>query len=63
MEPTLVVSILNAMGKGAYVPAVLSVIGAASAVATVYPNNWKGAAFVHKLALLIGKATPANPAA
>lgn len=62
MDQTLVTQALDSLGYGAYVPAVLSVVGAFSAVAAVYPANWKGAATIHKLALLVGNAKPAVPA-
>lgn len=52
--------LLSSLGYGAYIPVVLSAVGLFSAVATVYPTNWKGAAIIHKLALLIGNAKPEN---
>lgn len=62
METTLVVQGMNALGEGAYIPVVLAVIGAASAISTVYPANWPGAVWVHKFALLVRNAAPAVPA-
>ena len=63
MDPTnLLVSITTQLGYGAYVPVLLSVVGLFSAVAAVYPPTWKGAATIHKLALLVGNAKPATPA-
>lgn len=53
---------LISAGYAAYVPLLLAFIGLFSVVATVYPTTWKGAAAVHKLALLLGNAKPANPA-
>jgi hypothetical protein len=62
MNETLVAQGMVALGLGAYVPLVLAVIGLASVVSTVYPQTWAGALAVHKIALLIGKASPAAPA-
>lgn len=49
---------LTVLGYGAYVPIVLAVVGLFSAIATVYPATWPGAGTVHKLALLVGNASP-----
>jgi len=57
-----IVTMMQTLGWGAYVPMVLAVIGAFSLIATVYPPTWPGAAVVHKLALLFGNAKPATPA-
>ena len=54
--------LLTAMGDAQYIPVAAGVIGLASAVATIYPPTWKGAAILHKFALLVGNAAPANPA-
>jgi hypothetical protein len=61
--------VLTATGHGNLVPLVASLatvgtslVGAASVLATVYPPTWKGAATIHKIALLVGKAAPATPA-
>jgi hypothetical protein len=62
VDQTLIVQLLTSLGEGAYIPVVLTVIGAASALSTVYPSTWKGAAIVHKVALLFGRAAPAVPA-
>ncbi len=63
-------AILTATGHGNLIPLVASLVAlaaavnsAASAVSTFYPPTWRGAATVHKLALMIGKAAPAVPAA
>jgi hypothetical protein len=61
-DPSLLVQALNALGLGAYVPVALALIGLASAIATVYPPAWPGAAVLHKAALLLGRAAPATPA-
>jgi hypothetical protein len=61
-DPTLLAQALNALGLGAYLPVALALIGLASAIATVYPPSWPGAAVLHKLALLFGRAAPAAPA-
>lgn len=63
MDPTAaLVGFLQYMGWGVYVPVVLAGIGFFSVVAPFYPSTWPGAAVVHKLALLVGRATPAVPA-
>ncbi|MBN9507640.1 MAG: hypothetical protein J0I21_00845 [Alphaproteobacteria bacterium] len=61
-DPSLLVQALNALGLGAYVPVALALIGLASAIATVYPPAWPGAAMLHRIALLFGRAAPATPA-
>jgi hypothetical protein len=61
-DPTLLAQALTALGLGAYLPVALALIGLASAIATVYPPSWPGAAMLHKLALLFGRAAPATPA-
>lgn len=64
MDPvTAATTTLQALGYGAYVPIILAVVGLFSAVSTIYPATWPGAAAVHKAALLIGNAKPAVPAA
>jgi hypothetical protein len=56
-------SLMVVLGYGKIVPIVLAGVGFFSAVATVYPTEWPGAAIIHKCALLVGKAAPATPAA
>lgn len=63
MDPvTIVDQTLISLGYGVYVPVVLAAVGFFSAVATVYPNTWKGAGTIHKMALLLKNASPATPA-
>lgn len=59
---SLVEAGLTALGWGAYVPVAFAVVGLFSAVSTVYPSTWPGAAVVHSIALLKGNASPATPA-
>lgn len=63
MDPiTLLDGALVSMGYGAWVPAVLSIVGLFSAISAVYPASWKGAATIRALALIIGKARQTIPA-
>ena len=62
MDPATLAALMQSLGWGAYVPVALALIGLFSAIATVYPPTAPGAAVVHKLALLIGRAKPATPA-
>ena len=65
MDPTTVIigTLLTSLGLSAYVPVALAVVGLASVVSTVYPQNWRGATTIHTVALLFGRAAPATPAA
>ncbi len=64
MDPvTTVDTILNVLGYGKYVVLVSAVVGAFSALSTVYNPAWRGAATIHRLALLVGNAKPEVPAA
>lgn len=65
----LIDGVLAATGHGDLIPLLAatitvgtSIVGFFSVVASIYPPTWKGAATVHKLALLVGKAAPAVPA-
>ena len=62
MTPDVLATMLQTLGYGAYVPVALALIGLFSAVSTIYPPTAPGAAGVHKLALLFGRAAPAVPA-
>lgn len=63
MDPSQTIAdVLTSLGYGAYVPVALAVIGLFSAVAAVWPPTWRGAATIHRLALLVGHAKPATPA-
>jgi hypothetical protein len=54
--------ILTSLGYGNLVPLILSIVGLFSAVAIIYPPSWRGAEFIHTMALLRGNATPLVPA-